>query len=216
MIETTARSNTFQRLLPQQDTRTQDIRLRAILDDGLPITLEMSDSTDHFYSTTTGGSLRLTVRHGVLQVYGAKELKIDILSEVEALGYGKESTAWNSNAQGANVTICFPRSMHSNPDDQITIQFSAAIVNEENVDMPRGIRISAGAALDDSVIQMWERLKELLQTAFVMYATEKARIINMPYKSDLEPWLDGSGGVFLERTEHIGGGALLQDTVLQE
>jgi hypothetical protein len=37
-------------------------------------------------------------------------------------------------------------------------------------------------------------LKKVLQTSQVIYTSEKARIIDIPYKSDLEPWLKDGGG----------------------
>ena len=196
MIETTARVNTFKRLKrPLQGIQMQAIR------DGSPIELRMSYDADHSDFSSSVDSLH--VMPGVLHVIDTKEKRvlfdIDFLNEVEALGYKQGSTP--------KVKISFPtESIHLNQNDEttaITIQLNAS---KEGVDMSKDMEICARATPDHNEIEMWSALRREvldLQETYVMYAVERARIINMPYKSDLEPWLSTEGVLGLKKREKL-------------
>jgi hypothetical protein len=67
-----------------------------------------------------------------------------------------------------------------------------ATVSNDN--MSKDVKISVPNVYDTLQIQMRKKLKKVLQTSQVIYTSEKARIIDIPYKSDLEPWLKDGGG----------------------
>jgi hypothetical protein len=187
MIETTARVKTLKRLTRPR----QGIRMQAILN-GSSVELRMSYDTDGVFSSVD--SL------GVLQVIDTKAERklfdINFLNEVEALGYKQENTP--------KVKISFPPgSMHSNQDDKttaITVQLSAS---QEGVDMSKDMEICARDTPDRNEIEMWAALRREVLDLQVMYAVEKARVINMPYKSDLEPWLSTEGVLGLKKREKL-------------
>ena len=184
MIETTARFQTFQRLLKP----TNGIELNANLDgrEGRCIALRMSYQPDDEWVKLSDDQ---KAKYGVLRVCetvkGEEErvlFSIDILGEIESRGYDKESTAWKSSDQGARVTIVF--------EDINSQQEAKSTVSNDN--MSKDVKISVPN--DTLQIQMRKKLKKVLQTSQVIYTSEKARIIDIPYKSDLEPWLKDGGG----------------------
>jgi hypothetical protein len=178
MIETTARFQTFQRLLKP----TNGIELNANLDgrEGRCIALRMSYQPDDEWVKLSDDQ---KAKYGVLRVCetvkGEEErvlFSIDILGEIQSRGYDKESTAWKSSDQGARVTIVF--------EDTKRHQEAKSTVSNDN--MSKDVKISVPN--NPHQIQMREKLKKVLQTSQVIYTSEKARIIDIPYKSDLEPW----------------------------
>ena len=189
MIETTARFQTFQRLLKP----TKGIELNANLDgrEGRCIALRMSYQPDDEWVKLSDDQ---KAKYGVLRVCetvkGEEErvlFSIDILGEIESRGYDKESTAWKSSDQGARVTIVF--------EDINSQQEAKSTVSNDN--MSKDVKISVPKiSVPNNLleIQMRKKLKKVLKTSQVIYTSEKARIINIPYKSDLEPWLKENGG----------------------
>ena len=201
MVDVTASFHAFNSVLSQAPGKR--IHLSATLDFS-PIILIVSASGETPRSTDislAGDTLTNMIKPGILQFFGVDDKKvlfeIDILEDIEECVHGQPNTARSNLSYAKNETLDQAKVTIFLGDtkwysDQIILRLKRPIGNKDKVDMSRDIKIYVEALPYPEGQQIWINLKQVLhqQTMHVLYADNKARLINMAYKSDLEPWFE--------------------------